>query len=310
MSTIRRTAFCLCVLSLVSLLGTQVCFARLGTPKTYIDDKARAIVGGRKVLIVLASHNVQPTIERVPISTTTTVGVDWIYQMRQIDYEQYEKDLAAARELGAPLLASLSGYDFGQLICRDLQAIVERSSWLGAQDVEITADGSGRNLEQELNASNTRQMVVLLAESLAEYRYLAITVTVKATLLVRQIPRGKHGYVRLQEDHIPYQMTFTSISNLAGADRKNPRRNLERWAANDGKLARDAMNLGIAFATERFARNLDDSPVTNALWSKRGGRKGRLGNGRAGWVIESGEHRKVSFDAVSRALILETEIAD
>ncbi|MEO8016761.1 MAG: hypothetical protein ABI769_03025 [Pseudomonadota bacterium] len=293
------------IVCLCGLFAAHESSARTATPRIYVDEKTRDIVGGRKVLIILRSRNLQPTIQRVPIDTSTTYGGDIIIRMTQIDYEQYLKDIEAARAIGAPLLAKLGG-----LISDRVRSTVEKSAWLGAQDVEITADGSPRNLEQELNASNTRQMLVVLAESLAEFRYLAITVTLKATLLVRQIPRGKRGYVRLEQDYIPYQMVFTAVANLADADRKDPQRNRDRWGAEDGKLAREAMNQGIAFVIEHFARNLDETEATSAVWRTRRGRPGRLANGRAGWIIESGKNRTVVFDAMSRTLILETQLRE
>jgi hypothetical protein len=98
---------------------------------------------------------------------------------------------------------------------------------------------------QKLGESDTRQMLLLYAPCYADFRFRAIVVELKISLLVRRIPKGKRWEDRLKPKYIPYQQIIRSIVKLPDPDREDRKKNVERWSADQGKLARRALDIGV-----------------------------------------------------------------
>jgi hypothetical protein len=62
---------------------------------------------------------------------------------------------------------ALEGYDFETPVKAAIVPIIEKSSWVRAQDIEAEHTmGSGANIERILNDSNTRQMFTVFPDLL------------------------------------------------------------------------------------------------------------------------------------------------
>jgi hypothetical protein len=185
-----------------------------------------------------------------------------------------------------PLREAIQGYDFNTRLRTALQPTIDASSWLRPQDVELTDAGWGPSIESALNESNTRQMLTLFVTYYADYSYTNLVVNLQASLLVRRIPKGQHSAARLDGDYIPYLQEFRCLVYLPGARRDQPRENAARWSAGNGRLARQALDLGIERVGSLFAQNLDGTEESTALWRRNNGRPYQTLTNRLGWVIE------------------------
>jgi hypothetical protein len=271
----RALLGCLCAIFCVS-----ACLARTSVPKSYVDDKTRAIESGRKVLVVVPqtsigagyqTFNMGPMMGLVPVLISIEIN-----KLRAGD----------AQRLAGPLYAALASYDFNGPFYASLLPPAKASSWLHGQDFEFTQAGDPHSLEAELNESNTRQMLVLCGTYYIDFHQQRLTVELKSTILIRKIPKGKHGSVRLDPDYIPYQQVYRYIAYLPQSEGAAPEANFARWAADDGKLARRALDRGILRVSTMFAANLDADKAAIGRWRHRGDRHTVEKFGLLGWVVE------------------------
>lgn len=262
------------LLATLSLTAGAAAFARISTPSSFADAKTRNIVGGRKVLVVVPQTRISASFLDLsylgPGAGPVLIGGQTPHEVNQ---------------LIAPLVDALAGYDFDGPLYAGLLPTVNASSWLRAQDPELTHLTDDAGIERELNESNTRQMLLLRCIYFVDYHQQRIIVELQASILVRKIPKGQHGYVRLKPEYIPFQQIFRSISYLPQSEGAQPEANVARWAADHGKLARRALDRGIARVTALLAANLDADEDTIAKWRHRGDRKTVERYGVQGWVV-------------------------
>jgi hypothetical protein len=291
---------------LLTLAAVQVCIAKTATPERYVTEKTRAIEGGRKVLIIMPQPTLGATLNWNPLRVIDHKTFAVFESVA--DMESYNEQVREAQKFFVPLQTALSGYDLGAKVRGAVEPIVTRSSWLRGQDLEVSNNQTSDYLLMKLNESNTRQMLVVFVEHRCNVAYTAIVTSLKATMLVRQIPRGYLSSMRLSPSYIPYQMSFNAVVQLKNPDPKSAEVNRDRWAASDATLARRAIDVGTDWVIDRFARNLDETREQNEVWSSRGDRKGRLRDGRPGWVLSRSDNELTYFDARSASMNFETTI--
>lgn len=282
--------------TLLALLAGSFCLAKTATPKSYVSEETRNITGGRKVVVVISQAEIMPGIAA--------------WNLGEARFNDPLEDLINEGKTGRgekfiePLRAALRPYDFNARMFAALKAVVEQCTWMHAQDIELTRDGSVKNIERLLNASNTRQMLVLVVNYATDYRYDSIVVSVEASLLVRQVPRGEHSEARLRKDYIPYFQAFRSIVELPDPDHSDREADLARWSAANASLARAALDFGIERLPPLLAKNLDATPQEAQTWRGRNDRKTVERAGMPGWVVEKQDDVTVFVEARGGALNL------
>jgi len=262
---------------LLALSAVQPCTAKTATPKSYVDAKTRDIVGGRKVLIIIAQDKLLPGIDSWELGAADAVNA--------IEKGIDQGLIARGQKQIAPITDALLDYDFDTPMKAALTSAANGAEWIHAQDIEFTREDSNTALERALNASNTRQMLVLRATYETDWRYTAILVSVESSLLMRQIPKGQRSDARLKGDYIPYRQTFRSLVYLPGADGTTKEKNIARWAADGANLARQALDIGVRRVPPLLVQNLQQDEKAAAVWRKRNGRMTVTNARKQGWVI-------------------------
>ena len=292
----RKTAATATLAALIAVLACNICQAKTATPKNYVSEDTRNIVGGRKVVIVIPQTELMPGIAA--------------WELGEARFNDPLEDLindaktARGEKFIEPLRAALRPYDFDVRMFAALKTVVEQCSWMRAQDIELTRDGSGKNIERLLNASDTRQMLVMVVNYATDFRYDSIIVSVEASLLVRQIPRGEHSEARLRKDYIPYFQAFRSIVELPDPDHSDREADLARWSAANASQARAALDFGIQRLPALLAKNLEATQAETQTWRGRNDRKTVERAGMPGWVVEKQDDVTLFVEARGGALNL------
>lgn len=269
---------------LFSLAASGDILARTASPKIYASEETRDIVGGRKVLIVMP-ESIQGAYSNAELAAVSALfGGMLLKSIVEKSTAKHHAELAEKRV--APLRAALAGFEFQKPMQALLTPTIESSAWVRAQDIEFTPDGSLRNIEQELNDSDTRQMLAVDASYYADQKFRSLVVSVESMIFIRKIPKGEYSEARLRPDYIPFKQLLRSIVYLPDSERATPAENLARWSADNGKRARQALEIGMQRASTLFSRNLDATKESAAVWSKRGKRKTVTEFNLLGWVIE------------------------
>jgi hypothetical protein len=279
---------------LLSFFSADPCTAKTATPKSYVHPTTREIVGGRKVLIIIAQDKLLPGIDSWELGAANA--------MNAIERGIDQGLIARGQKQIAPITDALQGYDFDTPMKEALTVAARSADWIRPQDIEFTREGSNAAVENVLNGSNTRQMLVLRATYQTDWRYTAMVVSVEASLLMRQIPKGQRSDARLKADYIPYRQTFRSIVNLPGADGTTRDENIARWAADGASLARRALDIGVRQVPPLLVRNLQEDARAAARWHRRGDRKTVTRASMLGWVIGPLDAGTLFVEARSKSL--------
>jgi hypothetical protein len=247
------------------------------SPSLYVKQKTRDAAPARKVLIVIAQTRLEPGIDSLELGVADLVDLG----ERAID----KGLIARGRKQIAPVVAALGAYDFDTPIRQAMVRIVAGIPWMHAQDIEFTRDGSNANIEAKLNESNTRQMLVLDAHYTTDHRYTSIIVSIQATLLTRQIPKGHYSDVRLKREFIPFQQVVRSVIELPGKDLDRREPNLEQWAADQARLVRTALDIGVKQTPVLLEKNLSGGNREVSAWRRRRGRPTVTRSYMLGWEV-------------------------
>jgi hypothetical protein len=288
--------------ALLALLAGNFCQAKTATPKNYVSEETRNIVGSRKVVVVIRQTEIMPGIAA--------------WNLGEARFNDPLEDLINDAKTGRgekfiePLRAALRPHDFDTRMFAALRKVVEQCSWMRAQDIELTRDGSGKNIERLLNDSNTRQMLVLLVTYATDFHYDSIVVSVEASMLVRQVPRGEHSQARLRKDYIPYFQAFRSIVELPHPDHSDVDVDLARWSADNASLARAALDFGIERLPSLLAKNLEETQQETQTWRGRNERKTVERAGMPGWVIGKQDDATIFVEARGGAVNLLRTLPD
>ena len=269
---------------LVSLAVSGNIMARTASPTLYATEETRDIVGGRKVL-VLMPESIHGSYTKGELEAVAFLFGGML--LESLTEKGIRNQLSRiADQKVAPLRAALAGFEFQQPMQALLTPTIESSKWVRGQDLEFTRDGTPKNIEQELNDSNTRQMLAVNANYYTDVKFRSLVVSVESSIYIRKIPKGEYSEVRLRSDYVPFRQLLRSIVYLPGSDRTTPAENLARWSADNGKLARQALEIGMQRAGTLFSQNLDATKESAAVWSKRGKRKSVTELHLFGWVVE------------------------
>jgi len=269
---------------LVSLAISSDIMARTASPKLYANEETRDIVGGRKVL-VLMPEGIHGSYKNGELEAVAFLFGGMLLQSIAEKSTRNQLSRIADQKV-APLSAALAGFEFQKPMQSLLTPTIETSTWVRAQDLEFTRDGTPKNIEQELDDSNTRQMLTVNASYYADVKFRSLVVSVETSIFIRRIPKGEYSEVRLRSDYVPFRQLFRSIVYLPNSERTTPAENLTRWSADNGKLARQALEIGMQRVGTLFSQNLDATKESAAVWSKRGKRKTVTELNLLGWVVE------------------------
>jgi hypothetical protein len=270
-----------CVIAMAISAGS------LANPKVYATEQTRNIAGGRKVLFVIPQTSIQSTYDDWELSPLALLGIPALTVAGSLAEFGINRELAIGAEKRiVPLRAALEGYEFDGPMQAALMPIMESSSWVRPRDVELTRDASVKNILQELDGAQTRQMLGISPRYYADHRFRSLVVSVYTVILVQKIPKNRFSKSRLKAKYVPFQQTFRCIVYLPDSENGSAEDNLARWSADNGALARRALDLGRERVRALFAQNLDGTEASTAPWLKRGKRKSETQSRMLGWVIE------------------------
>jgi hypothetical protein len=275
---------------LLALFASAWCQA--APDSNFANARIRDIAGGRKVLIIVTQSAIEPRILPTPnYPRPPFVGHRaGPATITRLELERQQQLMLTAAQDIVPLLQGLAGYDFNTPLQAVLRPAVEKSIWLHAQDIEFSEHGTLYFVLDKLNESDTRQMLLLYTNYYTNPDFSAIVVEHTISLLVRKIPPGKRSADRLKPKYIPYQQVIRTIVTLPSPDWKDHGKNVERWAADHGKLARHALDAGIATLAALVPVSLELTEASAKDWRSRGDRKTEEIEGMLGWVRERDEN--------------------
>ncbi len=262
----------------VCLSGTSLA----AVTNNYIAPEARSVEGGRDVRIVVGQAEIQANINA--LNTTAAAGGGLLFAL--IDAGVNNARAKDAEKSVIPLRESLVGYEFDPRAEMASAMTLSGLDWFGAKQTQLTKDESTDASLAALDASAAPQLMVMRYSYETTADFSAILVHLNTTLLKKEIPKGKKSNARLNPKNMAYVQSVRSVILLPDANPKDPDGNVRAWAADGGRAARAALDLGIERCQQLLQRGLTQSATDAASMAKRNKRPLSSVPGVSGWEID------------------------
>jgi hypothetical protein len=249
--------------------------------KNHLAPGLRIVSGGRDVQIIVPQAEIRPTFDdsRWWLGTVLLVPLDLA-----IDNNQARR----AMEIAAPIREALSGYEFDPLVKRATISTLSGIEWFGLRETRLGNDPTRPALLSSLKAAGTAQVLYLTYAYQTDPHFTSVVVVVDAMLVNKAMPKRKlqKPIMRFWPEHRIYSHTMRSVIGLPGADPWKPEENAKAWAADGGKLARAALDLGVQRCQQLLKQSLEMSAEDAANMQERNDRSMSRVPGVTGWVLE------------------------
>ncbi|MDB5433636.1 MAG: hypothetical protein JWP35_4752 [Caulobacter sp.] len=249
-----------------------------GDHKTVLHQEARTVEGGRTVQVLVAQAEIKSDINPSNVVVATGGGLLGALIDAKINSDRAKK----AELLIQPVRVALTGFDVDALAVNATKTGLTDAGWFGAQTSAFGRDNSVLGKCSVLDASAAPQVAFF------EYAYdlspdfSSVRVSVTMSFAAKAIPAGKKSEARVAPKFVIYSQTLVSVVSLPNPS-KDAAGNAARWSADNGKLARQALEMGFAetgvLMPRAFAMTEDDLKVMSGRDRKNtmaGGYMGRV----------------------------------
>lgn len=220
--------------------------------KYILPDAARTVEGGRDVRVLLTQPEIAPEINVSNVVVATGGGLIGVMIDAKVNSDRTKR----AEGIIAPVRNALAGLDVEAMAMTATRSLAERAPWLDARGVTLGRDGSMLGMIAVLDAAPTSQVAFVEYVYDLSPDFSAIRVSVTQRFLNKAVPDGKKPDSRLFIKYAAYWQTATAVVVLPSPS-KDPAENAARWAADDGALARKALELAFQDAAALAARSYD-----------------------------------------------------
>jgi hypothetical protein len=165
-----------------------------------------------------------------------------------------------AETLIAPLRTSLADFNADELAQAAARNALADIAWLKEADISFGKDSSPAGRNSFLDQASDQVVFVDYSYDLSpEFDSVRVVETIQ--IANKALPRVAKGQPRPKPEHritryLAYTQTLTSAVTLPDADPKDKQANADRWAANNGALARRAVKQAFTRLAELTPRAL------------------------------------------------------
>jgi voltage-gated potassium channel Kch len=221
------------------LLSLSAVQAVAATPKNILVETARPAEGGRTIQVLVGQEEMKSDINPSNVVVATGGGLLGALVDAGINAERAKKAEAAIQ----PVRAALTGYDADALARDTTAAALAKVTWFQPVATAFSRDTSIPGKIAVLDASATDQIAFFQYSYDVAPDFSSVRVAVNIQIASKTLPAGKKPDYRLQPKALIYTQTLTSVVTLP-ATAKDINENAGQWAADNGKLARQAIVAG------------------------------------------------------------------
>ncbi|HWE98336.1 MAG TPA: hypothetical protein VG248_00900 [Caulobacteraceae bacterium] len=218
-----------------------------------LDEAGRTIDGGRAVEVIVAQGEIKSNII---VSQTPGQGLVGALIAAAIDAKINSDRAHKAESAIQPLRAALNGYDVDAAAMSATQAGVDKTSWFKSQAMSVSRDESVPGRTVFLDASGKTQVAFFSYGYEMTPDFSAVRVTLEVEIVDRAAGQAAGSDHRFSHDSLPMFQHLVCVEVLPGATTLADD-NVNRWAADNGKLARLALNAAFGDMKELIPRALE-----------------------------------------------------
>lgn len=245
------------VLGVLSLLGCAT------PPRRALDPADRSPSGGREVMVLVSQGEIHAAIN--PSVAGAVLGGGLLGALIDTSVNQHRTN--KAEQTVKSLRDALNGYNFDQRAMEATQSALASLDWLGAKHATFSKDVSDDNRNACLDKAQAPEVLFATYDYSLTADFSAVQVSVTVTIDSRTIAAGKPAKDRIKVANAAFTQDFTSLVPLANAA-KEPTDNVQRWAADNARLARVALDTALARDILLMQRSLSQTPQQAAQLGK------------------------------------------
>ena len=220
----------------VALSGLSAGAAAAGPPKNILPPEARSVQNGRDLEVLIGQSEIKSNINLSQVVVATGGGLLGALIDAKIDSDHAKRAEAAIQ----PIRSALAGYDVDALATDVSRGAAEKLPWFHAVASGFGRDTSAAGKLAVLDASKAGEVAFV------EYTYdlspdfAGIRVQVAVSFAETATAPSQKPASRIDGRHLAYTQTILSAVNLPSPS-KDLHENANRWAADNGRLARAAI---------------------------------------------------------------------
>jgi hypothetical protein len=251
-------------------------------PKRVLSPEARDISGGRIAVVVSGQGEIKPEVNASNIAMATGGGLI----PALIDAAITQARMNSAEKTVRVVRDALGSYDFDKRALETSKSTIGSLSWLNVKDVSFTKETSIEKLKSTLAQSSSPQLVVVAYGYTLSSDFSKLGVAASVSIFPKEAAAS-----RMTASDALYMETFSCVSSLP-QPASDDDRNAALWAANDGQLARAALDDGLATVSELVVRSLTLTPEAAAALDQ--GRTVSMA-GQRGSLVETSDKGTLLF---------------
>jgi hypothetical protein len=244
-------------LAIVSLVGCAT------PPRRALEPADRSPSGGREAYVLVSQGEIHAAINRSAAGAVLGGGLLGALIDTSVNQHRTNK----AEETVKSLRDALNGYNFDQRAVQATQSALAGLDWLGAKQVSFSKDVSDDSRNACLDKAQAPEVLFATYDYSLTADFSAVEVSVTVTIDARKIPPGGSAKDRIKTANAAYTQAFTSLVPLANATKEAPD-NMQRWAADNARLARVALDAALGRDTQLIQRSLSQTPQDAAKLDK------------------------------------------
>jgi hypothetical protein len=161
-----------------------------------------------------------------------------------------------AASIIAPLREELKDEDVAALAVATTKSALGSIRWFGARDIGIGRDASDAAMSAALDASATSQTAFFQYHYELSPNLGDLVVILRIEIALKAAGDAAQAEARLDKHHLVFAQTLTAVVRLSSPS-KSRTENIRRWAADNGRLARQALRMAFADVGEMVPRALN-----------------------------------------------------
>jgi hypothetical protein len=225
---------CAAVLMLCAALPAQAAPKPL---KYVLQETARPVAGGRAVQVSVGQAELGSNINSTLGFAMVAGGAVGVLIEAGVG-----ADRAQRAQLGiTPIRRSLMDFDADQLAIDSTKSALAAMPWLEGQEPAFTRDATIFGKSDYLTAAPTSQVVYFTYVYDMAPDFSSVNVSVGIAIANKEQAKKGQPFTRLFDKNLVYGQRVSSVVRLANPT--TPVENAQRWAANDGALAKKALAL-------------------------------------------------------------------
>jgi hypothetical protein len=239
-------------MALLLVSAAPVATAYAAATPSVVAETTRTVTGGRAVQVTVGQAEIKSDINPSNIAVYTGGGLIGALVQASVDAERAKKAEAAI----TPLRDALAGFDADGLAQSATKTAIAGVDWLNTDAVRFSKDATPNGKSSALDSESAAQIAFFDYTYDVGPDFSTVRVVVSMSFASKALPSGSaKPEARLKPRALAYAQKVTSVITLPDAS-KDINVNAQRWAADDAKLARQAVTLAFENAEKLIPRTL------------------------------------------------------